>query len=83
MKLELSKQEEAELREIADVENRHLVTEVLNGQGRVIQDRSGIGLIRDLAGQMLETGAAEVYGFDTMEDVYERASRELYPESYE
>ena len=81
--INLGEEEYWQLREVAVVEDRSEVVNILDVDGREISGRASVAAIRGLAAGMLESGAAEAYGFDKMEPIYDRASRELFPESFE
>lgn len=86
MTLEISDKERSQLSEVAIGSNCKEVMALLEPIGRgsaEFEDEEDIDHIRALCASALETGVAERHGFDALEDVYDKCSRELFPENFE
>lgn len=77
VKLKLTREEHGQMMEVADVEGRDDVKEVIK-RTRIVEGREDLTKVRDLAAQVVEVNAHERYGFDAIEGLYDRASAELY-----
>lgn len=80
MRMKLTQTERDQLYEVADVEGREDVKNALGPRPRAvtIEDEAEIQKVRDLAAQCLEVGVPERYGFDKIENIYEKGNEVLF-----
>lgn len=80
MRIKLTTEEKNQMYEIADVEGREDVKQALDGTYRapVVEGEENVAIVRDLAAQALEVGVPERYGFDKVENVYEKGNEVLF-----